>query len=133
MLRHTSASKRSCCSQSERPKALIAGYEPSAGNKYLFAGLDLAIADLQSRPKRDKIIIDAHDGQPIWSEREGRDWDLSVARVRLAEQKDIRVIGRFLGEGEEELRKMKALFPRLIVTEPKQLLEKLGGMLIGLA
>jgi hypothetical protein len=117
----------------EWPKALIAGYEPSAGNEYLFAGLDLAIADLQSRPERDKIIICAHDGQPVWSGREGRDWDLSIARVKMAEQKGIRVIGLFLGEGEEELRKMKLLFPRLIVTAPEWLPEKLGSMLISLA
>ena len=36
----------------EWPKALIAGYEPSAGNEYLFAALDRAIADLQARPER---------------------------------------------------------------------------------
>jgi hypothetical protein len=116
----------------EWPKALIAGYEPSAGNEYLFAGLDRAIDDLQSRPERDKIILCMHDGSPVWSGREGRDWDLSIARVKTAEQKGIRVIGLFLGEEEEELRKMKLLFPRLIVTAPERLPEKLGGMLISL-
>ena len=74
-----------------------------------------------------------HDDRPVWSGREGRDWDLSIARVKLAEQKGIRMIGLFLGEGEEELRKMKLLFPRLIVTEPERLPETLGGMLISLA
>jgi hypothetical protein len=117
----------------EWPKALIAGYEPSAGNEYLFTGLDLAIGDLQSRQERDRVIICAHDGQPVWSGREGRDWDMSIARVKLAEQKGIRVIGLFLGEGEEELRKMRLLFPRLIVTEPERLPEKLGEMVISLA
>jgi hypothetical protein len=66
----------------------------------------------------------------VWS---GRDWDLSMARVKSAEQKGIRVIGLFLGEDEEELRKMKLLFPRLIVTAPERLPEKLGSMLISLA
>jgi hypothetical protein len=117
----------------EWPKALIAGYEPSAGNEFLFAGLDRAIEDLQSRSERDKIILCAHDGSPVWSGREGRDWDLSIARVKTAEQKGIRVIGLFLGEDEEELRKMKLLFPRLIVTAPERLPEKLGSMLISLA
>ena len=69
--------------RSEWPKALIAGYEPSAGNEYLFAALDRAIADLHDRPERDKIIIVCSDGQPVWSGREGRDWDLSIARVKL--------------------------------------------------
>ncbi|CAG0935189.1 hypothetical protein TFLX_04021 [Thermoflexales bacterium] len=117
----------------EWPKALIAGYEPSAGNEYLFAALDCAIADLQARPERDKIILVCTDGQPVWSGREGRDWDLSIARVSLAEQKGLKVIGLFLGEGEEDLRKMQQLFPRLIVTSPDRLPEKLGGMLISLA
>lgn len=117
----------------ELPKALIAGYEPSAGNEYLFAALDRAITDLQARPERQKIIIVCHDGQPVWSGREGRDWDLSVARVKLAEQKGLRVIGLFLGEGEEELAKMQRLFPRLIATTPDRLPEKLGAMLISLA
>jgi hypothetical protein len=58
---------------------------------------------------------------------------LSIARVKSAEQKGIRVIGLFLGEEEEELRKMKLLFPRLIVTAPERLPEKLGSMLISLA
>jgi hypothetical protein len=31
-------------------KALIAGYELSAGNEYLFAGLDRAVEELQGRP-----------------------------------------------------------------------------------
>ena len=118
---------------SEWPKALIAGYEPSAGNEYLFAALDRAISDLQARSERDKIILCVHDGSPVWSGREGRDWDLSVARVKLAEQKGFKVIGLFLGEGEEELRKMQRLFPRLIATPPDRLPEKLGGMLISLA
>jgi hypothetical protein len=56
-----------------------------------------------------------------------------MARVKSAEQKGIRVIGLFLGEDEEELRKMKLLFPRLIVTAPERLPEKLGSMLISLA
>ena len=112
---------------------MIAGYEPSAGNEYLFAALDRAISDLQARSERDKIILCVHDGSPVWSGREGRDWDLSVARVKQAEQKGLKVIGLFLGEGEEELRKMKLLFPRLIVTEPERLPEKIGGMLISLA
>ena len=117
----------------EWPKALIAGYEPSAGNEYLFAALDRALADLQDRAERDKVIVVCHDGQPVWSGREGRDWDLSIARVNLAEQKGIKVIGLFLGEGEEELRKMQRLFPRLIATAPDRLPEKLGSMLISLA
>lgn len=117
----------------EWPKALIAGYEPSAGNEYLFAALDLAIAQLRDRPERDQIAIVCSDGQPVWSGREGRDWDLSLARVAQAEQKGIKVIGLFLGEGEEDLRKMQRLFPRLIVTTPDRLPEKLGGMLISLA
>ena len=117
----------------EWPKALIAGYEPSAGNEYLFAALDRAIRDLQARSERDKLILCVHDGQPVWSGREGRDWDLSVARVKLAEQKGLRVIGLFLGEGEEELHKMQRLFPRLIATTPDRLPEKLGAMLISLA
>ena len=117
----------------EWPKALIAGYEPSAGNEYLFAGLDRAVEELQGRPERDKIILCTHDGSPVWSGREGRDWDLSIARVKAAKQKGIRVIGLFLGEDEEELRKMKLLFPRLIVTTPERLPEKLGSMLISLA
>jgi len=119
--------------RSEWPKALIAGYEPSAGNEYLFAALDRAISDLQARSERDKIIVCLHDGQPVWSGREGRDWDLSVARLKLAEQKGIKSIGLFLGEGEEELRKMQRLFPRLIATTPDRLPEKLGSMLISLA
>ena len=45
----------------------------------------------------------------------------------------LRVIGLFLGEGEEELAKMQRLFPRLIATTPDRLPEKLGGMLISLA
>jgi nitric oxide reductase activation protein len=117
----------------EWPKALIAGYEPSAGNEYLFAGLDRAAEELQSRPERDKIILCVHDGQPVWSGREGRDWDLSIAQVKTAEQKGIRVIGLFLGEDEEELRRMKLLFPHLIVTTPERLPEKLGAMVISLA
>jgi hypothetical protein len=119
--------------QAEWPKALIAGYEPSSGNEYLFAALDQALADLRPRPERHKIILCVHDGQPVWSGREGRDWDLSIARVKQAEQQGIRVIGLFLGEGEEELRKMQVLFPRLIVTTPERLPEKLGGMLVSLA
>ena len=115
------------------PKALIAGCEPSAGNEYLFAALERAITDLQARSEQQKIIIVAHDGSPVWSGREGRDWDLSVARVKLAEQKGITVIGLFLGDGEEELHKMQRLFPRMIATTPDRLLEKLGGMLISLA
>jgi len=82
---------------------------------------------------RDKIILCTHDGSPVWSGREGRGWDLSIARVKSAEQIGIRVIGLFLGEDEEELRKMKLLFPRLIVTTPERLPEKLGSMLISLA
>jgi hypothetical protein len=117
----------------EWPKALIAGYEPSAGNEYLFAALDLAIAQLHDRPERDQIAIVCSDGQPVWSGREGRDWDLSLARLTQAEQKGIKVIGLFLGEGDEDLRKMQRLFPRLIVTTPDRLPEKLGGMLISLA
>jgi len=118
----------------EWPKALIAGYEPSAGNEYLFAALDRALEQLDARPERDKIVIVTHDGSPVWSSaREGRDWDLSVARVKRAEQQGIKVIGLFLGEGEEELRKMQRLFPRLIATSPDRLPEKLGGMLISLA
>jgi nitric oxide reductase activation protein len=117
----------------EWPKALIAGYEPSAGNEYLFAALDQALSDLRARPERHKIILCVHDGQPVWSGREGRDWDLSIARVHRAEQQGITVIGLFLGEDEEELRKMQVLFPRLIVTTPEQLPEKLGGMLVSLA
>ena len=81
-----------------------------------------------------KIVIVTHDGSPVWSSaREGRDWDLSVARVKRAEQQGLKVIGLFLGEGEEELRKMQRLFPRLIATTPDRLPEKLGGMLISLA
>ena len=99
----------------------------------LFAALDRAISDLQVRSERDKIIVCLHDGQPVWSGREGRDWDLSVARLKLAEQKGIKSIGLFLGEGEEELRKMQRLFPRLIATTPDRLPEKLGSMLISLA
>ena len=95
--------------------------------------LDLAIASLRERPERDKIILCLHDGQPVWSGREGRDWDLSIARVTQAERKGIKVIGLFLGEGEEDLRKMQLLFPRLIATTPDRLPEKLGGMLISLA
>ncbi len=53
--------------------------------------------------------------------------------MKSAEQIGIRVIGLFLGEDEEELRKMKLLFPRLIVTTPERLPEKLGSMLISLA
>jgi hypothetical protein len=53
--------------------------------------------------------------------------------VKSAEQKGIRVIGLFQGDDEEELRKMKLLFPRLIVTAPERLPERLGGMLISLA
>jgi hypothetical protein len=119
--------------RSEWPKALIAGYEPSAGNEYLFAALDHAIAELHNRPERDQIALVCTDGQPVWSGREGRDWDLSIARVKVAEQKGIKVIGLFLGEGEEDLRKMQLLFPRLIATTPDLLPEKLGGMLISLA
>jgi hypothetical protein len=58
--------------------------------------LDRAIDDLQSRPERDKIILCVHDGSPVWSGREGRDWDLSIVRVKIAEKKGIRVIGLFL-------------------------------------
>ena len=117
----------------EWPKALIAGYEPSAGNEYLFAALDEAITQLRDRPERDLIVIACTDGQPVWSGREGRDWDLSLTRVAQAERQGITVIGLFLGEGEEDLRKMQRLFPRLIVTTPDRLPEKLGGMLISLA
>jgi hypothetical protein len=117
----------------EWPKALIAGYEPSAGNEYLFAALDEALARLHERPERDLITLVCTDGQPVWSGREGRDWDLSLARVAQAERQGIKVIGLFLGEGEEDLRKIQRLFPRLIVTTPERLPEKLGGMLIRLA
>ncbi len=120
-------------SQAEWPKALIAGYEPSAGNEYLFAALDQALSDLRTRPEHHKIILCVHDGMPVWSGREGRDWDLSIARVKRAEQQGIKVIGLFLGEGEEELHKMQVLFTRLIVSTPEQLPEKLGGMLVSLA
>ncbi len=117
----------------EWPKALIAGYEPTAGNEYLFAALDLAIAQLQSRPERDKIIICIHDGQPVWSGPEGRDWDLSLARLTMAEQKGIKPIGLFLGEQDEDLKQMQRLFKRLINTPPDRLPEKLRSMLISLA
>ncbi len=120
----------------EWPKALIAGYEPSAGNEYLFAGLDLAIASLRERPERDKIILCVHDGQPVWSGREGRDWDLSIARLKQAERQGVRPIGLYLNDGPEdaeEQRKMQQLFTRLIVTTPDQLPEKLGSLLLSLA
>ena len=117
----------------EWPKALIAGYEPSAGNEYLFAALDRTIVQLQSRPERDKIVICIHDGQPVWSGPEGRDWDLSLARLTLAEQKGIKPIGLFLGEQDEDLKRMQRLFKRLIHTPPDRLPEKLGSMLISLA
>ena len=51
----------------------------------------------------------------------------------MAEQKGLPVIGPFLGEGEEELRKMQPVFSRLIATTPDRLPEKLGAMLISLA
>ncbi len=117
----------------EWPKALIAGYDPRAGCEYLFAGLDRAIADLSLRPERDRIIVAIHDGQPIWSGSEGHDWDLSLARLTVAEQKGLKPIGLFLGEREEDLEKMGKLFKRLINVPPDRLPEKLGGMLISLA
>lgn len=117
----------------ETVKPFIAGYEPSAGNEYLFAALDKATEELNRRPERDKVIICIHDGQPVWSGREGRDFDLSVARITAAEKQGIKVIGLFLGEGEEELRKMQRLFPRLVHCTTPQLPDKLGKVLVNLA
>ena len=123
----------------EWPKALIAGYEPLAGNEYLFTAIDHSIAELTLRPEREKVIIVIHDGQPIWSGREGRDWDLSIKRLQIAERKGLKPIGVFLGgegdkdEEEESVAKMKTLFPRLIATTPDRLPDLLGRMLISLA
>lgn len=58
---------------------------------------------------------------------------VKVRLLRNLSQAELDGIGLFLGEDEEELRKMKLLFPRLIVTAPELLPEKLGSMLISLA
>jgi hypothetical protein len=90
-----------------------------------------------SRVRKCKILIGGFNShrrlclqalsRSYWTRR------LSIARVKSAEQKGIRVIGLFLGEDEEELRTMKLLFPRLIVTVLERLPKKLGSMLISLA
>ena len=115
------------------PKALIAGYQPEAGNEFLFAALDRAVAELQARSERDKIIIVIHDGQPIWIGREGRDWDLSLQRLKAAEQRGLKPIGLYLGRSPSDLTQMRQLFARLIDTTPDRLPEKLGSLLISLA
>ncbi len=115
------------------PKALIAGYQPAAGNEYLFAALDRATAELQLRPERDKIMIVIHDGAPVWSGREGRDWDLSIHRLHTAERQGIRPIGLYLGRSTSDHAQMQKLFARLIECQPDRLPEKLGSLLISLA
>jgi hypothetical protein len=114
------------------PKALLAGYSPSAGNEFLFRGLDKAMDELERRPERDRVILIIHDGQPVWRGPEGSDWDLSLQRLAAAERLGLKPIGIYMGTSDSDAERIAKLFKNLVTTDSKHLAEKLGHMLVSL-
>jgi Mg-chelatase subunit ChlD len=119
--------------EDEGVKAMIAGYEGCTGAEYFDWALRLAEQHLLERPERRKVLLVIHDGQPVYSGPDGRDWDLSHAHLRKLGQRGITAIGIYLGDEEEDYQKSKMLFPRLVHTTANQLPAKLGAMLRALA
>ena len=116
----------------EPAKAFIAGYTGWSSEGYLDWGLRKAEAELRTRPERLRVLLIAHDGDPVFRTRTISDWDLSLAHLRSLEQAGIIPIGVHLGD--ENLEKLHKLFTRLVnCPNGESLPDKLGSMLSSLA
>jgi hypothetical protein len=118
---------------SEEVKALIAGFEGVTGAEFLNWGLLLAEKILAQRPERNKVLVVIHDGKPVYKGEDGDDWELSCTHLRRLDSQLITTFGIYLGTNPEDQAPLKILFPRMIITSGKDLPEKLGALLRGLA
>ncbi|MEK7323895.1 MAG: hypothetical protein AAB217_01405 [Chloroflexota bacterium] len=75
-----------------------------------------------SRPKRLKVLIVVHDGEPVYPNDRER-----VAKLIPEIEREAPVIGLCLDE--DVARAMRNLFTRLVVAEPEQLPERLASLL----
>lgn len=114
-------------------KASIAGYSGATGNEFLCWGLKLAEKRLFELSAPDKVVLVIHDGQPVYSGPEGRDWDLSMVQLSKMRANRLHTIGLYLGCDGKDVIKMTGLFNRnLIVCSPDQLPDELGTILVNL-
>jgi hypothetical protein len=115
----------------EPTKALIAGYSGWSCEEYLDWGLRKAENELRNRPERLKVLLIAHDGDPVFHTRKVSDWDLSLDHLRSLERAGMIPIGIHLGDGN--LEKLQKLFTRLVnCPDGRDLSVKLGEMLCSL-
>ena len=114
----------------EEVKPLIAGFEGVTGAEFLNWGLLLAEKSLAQPPERTKVFIVIHYGKPVYKED---DWELSCTHLRRLESQLITTFGIYLGTTPEDQTSLKILFFLMIITSGKDLPEKLGALLRGLA
>ncbi len=119
----------------EKAKALIAGYEGKTSNEFLAWGLREAESSLSVCREHTKVILVAHDGEPVYHGALGNDWELSQAAIRRLMKAGYLVIGIFLypaggaDHAHTGFQKLKKLFPNLIDCDQQQFARKLGNFL----
>jgi hypothetical protein len=116
----------------ETAKALIAGYCGLTAFEFLDWGLAMAEEALLARRERHRLLITLHDGEPVYEGRHGKDWLLSLQRLRRLEKHCI-PIGVYLGDDQAEMEQLRMLFPRLVQSRGDNLPETLGNLLRSLA
>ena len=125
--------------ESEKTKALIAGYEGKTSNEFLAWGLREAEANLSTCQARTRVILVVHDGEPVYHGCLGNDWELSQSGIRHLIKAGYLVIGVYIypSSQTEHARsgevKLQKLFPNLVSCSQKQFAQKLGGFLSSLA
>jgi hypothetical protein len=112
----------------EMVKSLIAGYCGMTGAEYLHWGLMKAREALQPRSEKRRFILVIHDGRPVYDDELGNDWNLSKADLGQLEKDGIIPIGLFLGSAGDAS-KLAELFSRLVISNGKELPDKLGNLL----
>lgn len=117
---------------------MIAGYTGWSCEEYLDWGLRKAETELRTRPERLHVLLNIHDGEPVFCTRTVSDRDLSLAHLRSLERAGVIPIGVHLNN--ENLEKLHKLFSRLVnvgkdhrCPNGEALPDKLGSMLSSLA